>query len=68
MTRKKVLEGLRQVIEGHNGKTSEIVREFKKCPQFQQCCQILAQALQHNTYGRNKRSAMKGPAGLVPPG
>ena len=67
MTRKKVIEGLRLVIEGHNGKTSEIVREFKRCPQFQQCCQILAQALQNNTYGR-KRSAMKAPAGLVPPG
>ena len=67
MTKKKVLEGLRRVIEGNTGKTSEVVREFKQCPQFQQCCYILSQALQHNTYGR-KRSATKAPAGLVPPG
>ena len=67
MTKKKVLEGLRRVIEGNTGKTSEVVREFKQCPQFQQCCYILSQALQHNTYGR-KRSTTKAPAGLVPPG
>ena len=67
MTKKKVLEGLRRVIEGNTGKTSEVVREFKQCPQFQQCSQILSQALQHNTYGR-KRSSTKAPAGLVPPG
>ena len=67
MTKKKVLEGLRRVIAGNTGKTSEVVREFKQCPQFQQCCQILSQALQHNTYGR-KRSATKAPFGLVPPG
>src|SRR6202042_2321061 len=67
MTKKKVLEGLRRVIEGNTGKTSEVVREFKQCPQFQQCCFILSQALQHNTYGR-KSSATKAPVGLVPPG
>jgi hypothetical protein len=67
MTKKKVLEGLRKVIEGNTGKTSEVVREFRQCPQFQQSCQILSQALQQNTYGR-KGSAMKAPAGLVPPG
>ena len=67
MTKKSVLRELQRVIEGRTGKTSEIVREFKTCPQFQQSCQILAQALQHNTYGR-KRSALKAPAGLVPPG
>ena len=61
------LEELRRVIEGNTGKTSEVVREFKQCPQFQQCCHILSQALQHNTYGR-KSSATKAPAGLVPPG
>ena len=38
MTKKKVLEELRRVIEGNTGKTSEVVREFKTCPQFQQCC------------------------------
>jgi hypothetical protein len=64
MTKKKVLEGLRRVIEGNTGKTSEVVREFKQCPQFQQCCHILSQALQHNTYGR-KRSATKAPSGLI---
>jgi hypothetical protein len=67
MTKKKVLEGLRRVIEGNTGKTSEVVREFKQCPQFQQCCHILSLALQHSTYGR-KRSATKAPPGLVPPG
>ena len=67
MTRKKMLSELQRVIEGQPGKTSRIVREFKQCPQFQQCCQILSQALQHNTYGR-KRSATKAPSGLAPPG
>jgi hypothetical protein len=67
MTKKRVLRELQRVVEGQTRKTSEIVREFKKCPQFQQSCQILARALQHNTYGRNG-SAMKAPAGLVPPG
>ena len=67
MTKKRVLRALQRVVEGQTRKTSEIVREFKKCPQFQRSCQILAQALQHNTYGR-KVSAMKAPAGLVPPG
>ena len=67
MTKKSVLRELQRVVEGRTRKTSEIVREFKKFPQFQQSCQILAQALQHNTYGR-KRSALKVPVGLVPPG
>ena len=67
MTKKNVLRELQRVVEGRTRKTSEIVREFKQCPQFQQSCHILAQALQHNTYGR-KRSAIKAPAGLVPPG
>ena len=67
MTKKNVLSELRRVIDGQTGKTSHIVREFKRCPQFQQSCQILLQALQCNTYGR-KRSAVKTPAGLVPPG
>jgi hypothetical protein len=67
MTKKNVLRELQRVVDGRTRKTSEIVREFKKCPQFQQSCQILAQALQHNTYGR-KRSALKVPARLVPPG
>jgi hypothetical protein len=67
MTKKKVLSELQRVIEGQPGKTSRIVREFKTCPQFQQSCQILVQALQHNTYGR-KSTAMQTPLGLVPPG
>ena len=67
MTKKNVLRELQRVVEGQTRKTSEIVREFKKCPHFQQSCQILAQALQHNTYGR-KASAMKAPPGLVPLG
>jgi hypothetical protein len=67
MTKKNVLRELQRVVDGQTRKTSEIVREFKKCPQFQQSCQILARALQHNTYGR-KTSAMKAPPGLVPPG
>ena len=67
MTKKRVLQELQQVVDGQTRKTSEIVREFKKCPQFQQSCQILARALQHNTYGR-KGSSLKAPAGLVPPG
>jgi hypothetical protein len=67
MTKKHVLRELQRVVEGQTRKTSEIVREFKKCPQFQQSCQILAQALQHNTYGR-KGSAVEAPAGLVLPG
>jgi hypothetical protein len=67
MTKKNVLQELQRVVEGRTRKTSEIIREFKKCPQFQRSCQILAQALQHNTYGR-MRSAPKVPAGLVPPG
>ena len=32
------------MIEGRSGKTSEVVREFKPCPQFRQCCQILSRA------------------------
>ena len=67
MTKESVLRELQRVVDGQTRKTSEIVREFKKCPQFQQSCQILARALQHNTYGR-KGSGMKVPAGLVPPG
>ena len=67
MTKKRVLRELQRVVEAQTRKTSEIVREFKKCPQFQQSCQILAQALQHNSYGR-KTSAVKAPAGLAPPG
>ena len=67
MTKKNVLSELHRVIEGQTGKTSQIVREFKTCPQFQQSCQILVQALQRNTYGR-KSPAMKTPLGLVPPG
>jgi hypothetical protein len=67
MTKKSALRELERVVDGQTRKTSEIVREFKKCPQFQQSCQILVRALQHNIYGR-KGSAMKAPAGLVPPG
>ena len=67
MTKKNVLRELQRVVEGRTRKTSEIVREFKKCPQFQQSCHILAQALQHDTYGR-KRSDPTAPAGLAPPG
>ena len=67
MTKENVLSGLRRVIEGQTGKTSPIVREFKRCPQFQQSCQILVHALRHNVYGR-KSPAMKAPLGLVPPG
>ena len=67
MTKKRVLRELQRVVDGQTRKTSEIVREFKKCPQFQQSCQILTRALQHNTYGR-KGSGMKVPAGLAPPG
>ena len=67
MTKKNVLSELRRVIEGQTDKTSHIVREFKRCPPFQQSCRILLRALQHNTYG-HKSSAMKPPAGLVPPG
>ena len=67
MTKKNVLSELQRVIEGQTGKTSQIVREFKRCPQFQQSCQILVRALQHNAYGC-KSPAMKAPLGLVPPG
>ena len=67
MTKKNVLRELQRVVDGQTRKTSKIVREFKKCPQFQQSCQILARALQDNTYGR-KGSGMKAPATLVPPG
>ena len=67
MTKKNVLRELLRVVDGQTQKTSEIVREFKKCPHFQQSCQILARALQHNSYGR-KRSGMRVPAGLAPPG
>ena len=67
MTKKDVLSELQRLIEGQTGKTSQIVREFKGCPQFQQSCQILVHALRHNTYGR-KSPAMKAPLGLVPPG
>jgi len=66
MSKERVLEELRRVIEGRTGKTSEIVREFKTCPQFRQCCQILSRALQQGAFGR--RSALKTPSGLVPPG
>jgi len=67
MTKKNVLSALQRVIEGQTGKTSQIVREFKKCPQFQQSSQILVHALRLNVYGR-KSPAMKAPLGLVPPG
>jgi hypothetical protein len=67
MTKAKVLADLERVIEGRTAKSSEIVREFRTCPQFQQCCRILAQALQYSGYSRN-RSATKAPPGLVPPG
>ena len=66
MSRERVLEELRRVIDGHTGRTSEIVREFKTCPQFRQCSQILTRALQHCS-GRS-RALIKTPAGLVPPG
>src|ERR1700674_1385106 len=65
MSKDRVLEELRRVIEGRTGKTSEIVREFKTCPQFRQCCQLLSRAVQHGTYGR--RPALKTPSGLAPP-
>jgi hypothetical protein len=67
MTKAKVLADLHRVVEGHIVTSSEIVREFRKCPQFQQCCRILAQALQYSGYSR-KRSTTKAPPGLVPPG
>jgi hypothetical protein len=67
MSKERVLEELRRVIDGRAGKTSEIVQEFKTCPQFRQCSQILTRALQHCTSGRS-RSLIKTPAGLVPPG
>ena len=67
MTKKNVLRDLQRVIEGQTGKTSQIVREFKTCPQFRQSCEILVHALQHNTYGR-KSPGMTTPLGLVPPG
>jgi hypothetical protein len=67
MTKAKVLAELERVVEGRTAKSSEIVREFRTCPQFQQCSRILAQALQYGGYSR-KRSATKVPPGLVPPG
>ena len=67
MSRERVLEELRRVIDGRTGRTSEIVREFKTCPQFRQCSQILTRALQHCISGRS-RSLIKTPAELVPPG
>jgi hypothetical protein len=67
VTKKNVLSELQRVVEGQTGKTSQIVREFKKCPQFQQSCQILVHALRHNVYGR-KSPAMKAPLGLMFPG
>jgi hypothetical protein len=67
MTKKNVLSELQCAIEGQTGKTSQIVREFKRCPQFQESCQILVHALRYNVYGR-KTPAMKAPLGLVPPG
>jgi len=67
MTRAGVLAKLSRVIEGRNGKTSEMVRKLKTCPEFQQSCQILARALERNTYGR-KPATTKAPVGLVPPG
>jgi hypothetical protein len=67
MTKTKVLAELERVVEGRTAKSSEVVREFRTCPQFQQCCRILAQALQYSGYSR-KRSATKAPPGLVPPG
>jgi hypothetical protein len=66
MNKNRVLEELRCVIEGRTVKTSEIVREFKTCPQFRQCCQILSRALQQGAFGR--QAAIKTPSGLVPPG
>jgi hypothetical protein len=67
MTKAEVLRRLSRVVDGHNGKTSEMVRNLKTCPEFQQSCQILAKALERNRYGR-KAWNVKPPAGLVPPG
>jgi hypothetical protein len=67
MSKQRVLNELRRVIEGRTSKTSEIVREFKTCPRFQRSCQILSRALQDGG-ARRSRSAMKTPSGLVPPG
>src|SRR5260370_5029767 len=67
MSKDRVLVELRRVIEGRTRKTSAIVREFKTCPHFRQCCQILSRALQRGTSGRS-RPLVKTPAGVVPPG
>ena len=67
MNKKCVLEELRRVIDGRTDKTSEMVREFKTCPQFRQSCQILSAALQHGTSDR-RRSLITAPSGLVHPG
>jgi hypothetical protein len=66
MTKPEVLAKLSRVAEGQHGKASEMVRDFKTCPQFQQACHILARALEGNTYSR-KGQTTKAPAGLVPP-
>jgi PRTRC genetic system protein C len=67
MTKAAVIRELARIQEKNAGRTSEALREFKTCPQFRQCCHILARALQRDTYGRG-RSALKVPAGLVLPG
>ena len=65
MSKERVLEELRRVIEGRTSKTSEIVREFKTCPQFRQCCQVLSRALQQGAFGR--RSALRPPSATCSP-
>ena len=69
MTKRQVVEELSQVVRGESAKTSEIVREFLTCPQFQSSSRALQEALQHNQYGHGRKgSSLPPPAGFVPPG
>lgn len=69
MTKRRVVEELARVARGENAKTSEIVREFMTCPQFQSSSRALQEALQRNQYSHGRKgSSLPLPAGIVPPG
>src|SRR2546427_9785655 len=50
ITREAVLAELALMAEGHHPECQKITGRFVRCPQFQQACNILADAIQMESY------------------
>ena len=67
ITRQAVLAELALMAEGRHPECQKITGRFVRCPQFQQACKILADAVQGEThrYGA-KREEVPPPGWLLP--